>query len=120
MNKNHVNMIICILLLLLPLSSCSESSFPTGTFVSDSGDYQFTLTDDGGFTFSEFGTVAARGTYSIHANEFTFETDSFCGSTKGTYTWTFADDTLLFKLKGFDGCPARAYSIRNIPYHEEE
>lgn len=100
--------------------TCSKSSFPTGTFNAEDGFYQFVLNDDCSFTFLEAGEIVARGTYSIHANEFTFETDNFCGSTKGTYTWTFADDTLLFKMKGFDGCPARAYSIRNIPYHEEE
>ena len=120
MNKNHVNMIICILLLLLPLSSCSESSFPTGTFMSDSGDYQFTLTDDGSFTFSEAGFVAARGTYSIHANEFTFETDSFCGEREATYTWTFENDTLLFSVKGKDYCSARLLTIDQIPYHKEQ
>ena len=119
MNKNHVIMIICISLLLIPLSSCSESSFPTGTFVSDSGDYQFTLTDDGNFTFSEVG-VAARGTYSIHANEFTFETDSFCGEGEATYTWTFENDTLLFTVKGKDNCSARFITINHIPYHKEQ
>jgi hypothetical protein len=120
MNKNHVKMIICILLLLLPLSSCSESSFPTGTFVSDSGDYQLILIDNGSFTFSEFGTVVARGIYSIHANEFTFEMDSFCGEREATYTWTFENDTLLFSVKGEDHCSARFITINHIPYHKEQ
>ncbi len=120
MNKKLVTMVICISLLLLLLSACSKSSFPTGTFVAEDGFYQFMLADDGSYTFSERGTVAARGTYSIHANEFTFETDSFCGDREVTYTWTFENDTLLFSVKGTDYCSARLLSIEQIPYHKEQ
>ena len=74
MNKNHVITIVCIFLLLLALSSCSKSSFPTGTFVVKPNIeiYRFILKGDGSWTFSEYGRVVARGNYSIHGNEFTF------------------------------------------------
>ena len=123
MNKNHVTTIICISVLLLPLASCVKSSFPTGTFVAKSGDYRFMLTDNGSFTFSEFGQVVARGTYSIHANEFTFETDSYCdgiGAGKATYTWTFKNDKLLFTVKEKDKCYDRFGTINLLPYHKEQ
>ena len=123
MKKNHVTIIICISLLLLPLSACFESSFPTGTFVANSEFYRFMLADNGSFTFSEGGQVVATGTYSIHANEFTFETDSYCdgiGAGKATYTWTFKNDTLGFQRKGKDKCSDRYGSIHNIPYHKEQ
>ena len=123
MKKNHVTIIICISLLLLPLSACFESSFPTGTFVANSGFYRFMLTDNGSFTFSEGGQVEARGTYSIHANEFTFATDSYCdgrGAGKATYTWTFKNDTLLFTIKGKDKCYDRFGTIYLIPYQKEQ
>lgn len=120
MNKNYVTTIICVSLLLLLLSSCSKSSFPTGTFVSESGYWGFMLTDNGSWTFSEGGYVAARGAYSIHANEFTFETDSYCGAGKATYTWTFENDTLLFTVKGKDKCYARFSTMHLIPYHKEQ
>jgi hypothetical protein len=84
------------------------------------------LTDSGSFTFSEFGRVAATGTYSIHGNEFTFETDSYCDVKlinlvqKATYTWTFENDTLLFMVKGRDMCSGRFRTINLIPYHKEQ
>jgi hypothetical protein len=123
MNKNHLIMIICISLLFLPLSACFEASFPTGTFVANAGYYQLSLTDKGSFTFSEYGEVAARGTYSIHANEFTFETDSYCdgiGAGKATYTWAFQNDTLVFTIKGEDKCSERFYTINLLPYLKEQ
>ncbi len=124
MNKNHLVMIICISLLLLPLSAClTGPNFPTGTFVAYSGFYRFMLTDNGSFTFSESGQVVATGTYSIHANEFTFDTDNYCdgiGAGKATYTWTFKNDTLLFTIKGKDKCSARFESINLIPYQKEQ
>ena len=123
MNKNHLIMISCILPLMFLLSAClTGPSFPTGTFVSESGYYQFMLTDNGSWTFSEYGKVAAKGAYSIHANEFTFETDNYCdgkGAGKATYTWTFKNDTLVFTIIGKDKCSDRFRTIHSILYHKE-
>jgi len=77
------------------------------------------LFSNGSWTFSEEGYMVAKGNYSIHANEFTFETDSYCG-TGATYTWTFRDDILLLKGKGKDMCHSRFDSINLIPYHKEQ
>ena len=117
-------MIGCFLPLMFLLSAClTGPSFPTGTFVSEYGYYRLMLTDNGSWTFSEYGHVAATGTYSIHANEFTFETDSYCdgmGSGKATYTWTFKKDTLVFTIKGKDKCSPRFGTTHSIPYNKEQ
>jgi hypothetical protein len=128
MNRNYLVSIGGILSLMFLLSACLTgpsipTGFPTGTLVAYSGFYQFMLTDDGSWMFSEGGYVVAKGTYSIHDNEFTFETDSYCdgaGAGKASYIWTFKDDTLLFQVKGEDKCVGRYYSMHNIPYHKEQ
>jgi hypothetical protein len=123
-----------LLFTMLVATACVSSAgdttkFPTGTFVTDSGRYQIILTDNDSFTFLESGwgganfSVAARGTYSIHTNEFTFETDSYCdgiGAGKATYTWTYKNDTLSFTIKGEDKCSARLDSMVNDPFHKEQ
>jgi lysophospholipase L1-like esterase len=93
---------------------------PKGRFAAKDGDWVLTFDDDGRFTFSESGVVAASGTFSIQGNELTWETDSYCGNAalmKATYTWTFENDTLLFQLKGKDNCADRLAVLDNIPYH---
>lgn len=94
-------------------------TFPTGTFAAKDGDWVLTFDDDGGFTFSESGTVAASGTYSVQADELTWESDSYCGNAelmKATYTWTFESDTLLFQVKGKDSCADRQAVLDSISY----
>jgi hypothetical protein len=98
-------------------------NFPTGRFAARDGGWVLTLDDDGSFIFSESGTVAASGTFSIQGSELTWETDSYCGnaaSMKATYTWTFENDTLLFQVKGKDNCADRLAVLDKIPYHKEE
>jgi len=100
-----------------------KSIFPTGKFTAKDGDWVLTFDDNGSFTFSEYGNVAASGTFSIQAKELTWETDSYCdprGVGKSTYTWTFKDDTLVFQVKGEDKCSDRLGVVGNIPYHKEQ
>ncbi len=126
----RIVMIICISLLLFPLSSCSKSSvptstvppgtFPTGTFEAISGFYRFIFNEDGSWTLRELTSVM-KGIYSVDGNEFTFETDSYCdgeSAVKGTYTWTFENNTLFFTVKE-DKCQIRVGSMR-LPYHKRQ
>ena len=97
-----------------------KSAFPTGVFAAKDSDWVLTLDGDGNFTFSESGAVAASGTVSIQANELTWETDSYCdptGAGKATYTWTFEDDVLMFRVKEEDKCVDRLSAIDNVAYH---
>jgi len=99
-----------------------KSTFPTGKFTAKDGDWVLTFDDNGNYTFSDHGKVEASGTFSIQANEVTWETDSYCdlrGGGKSTYTWTFEDVTLLFRLKGEDKCSDRVDTLDNVPYHKE-
>jgi hypothetical protein len=123
MKTDRVTMIVCISFLLLPLCACSRSNFPSGTFATKSGSWILTFTDEGNFTFTEFSTIATEGTFSIQANELTWETDSFCdriGAGKATYIWTFEVDTLLFQVKGEDKCAGRLSVLDNVSYHKEQ
>ena len=107
---------------LLVGCSGTETDFPEGTFSARNGGWVLTL-DDGSSTFSEYGTVEAIGTFSIQANEVTWETDSYCdpeGAGKATYTWAFEDDILLFQVKGEDKCSGRLGALDNVPYHLED
>ena len=100
----------------------SGPSFPVGTFVAESGSWALKFTDEGEFTFLESGRVDAVGTFSIKANELTWETDSYCDrgdAGKSTYTWTFENDALLFQVKGDDKCAARLAVLDNVSYHKE-
>ena len=100
----------------------SGPSFPAGTFVAESGSWVLQFTDEGEFTFLESGRVDAVGTFSIKADELTWETDSYCdteGAGKATYTWAFEDGTLLFRVKGEDKCAARLAALDNVSYHKE-
>lgn len=100
----------------------SGPRFPVGTFVAEAGSWVLTFTDEGEFTFFESGRVDAVGTFSIKANELTWETDSYCDrgdAGKSTYNWTLEDDTLLFQVKGDDKCAERLAALDNVPYHRE-
>jgi lysophospholipase L1-like esterase len=101
-----------------PIEIEPVAAFPEGAFAAKDGDWVLAFDDDGTFTFSESGTVAASGTFSIQANELTWETDRYCDRAgKATYTWTFENDTLLFQVKGEDECADRLAVLDNVSYH---
>ena len=110
------------ILLLFPLAACARQSFPHGTFAPQFGPYRVTFKNDGSFVFTESGTVASTGTYSIQGNELTWDTDSYCaarGPQKATYTWSFANDELVLKAKGTDGCAMRG-PLYSVPWHLQQ
>ena len=87
--------------------------------MAEDGDLVLTFDNEGNFTFLDSGTVAASGTFSVQADELTWETDSYCGNSelmKATYTWTFENDRLLFQVKGKDSCADRRAVVDSIPY----
>ena len=100
MDKKHLTCITCILSMLILLSACTGSKFPTGTYVSET--FQTEFNDDGSFIFPIGEQVLSKGTYSVQGDELTWETDSYCdeiGGGKAIYTWTFENDTLLFEVR---------------------
>lgn len=114
----------CILLFLLPLSACSGSTFPYGTYTADSGSIDtIVLNADGSFTFTGYGIEISSGTFSIRGNELTWDTDAFCDERDGgkaTYHWTLDGDDLRFQLQGEDGCTGRVNSLHSGAFHLEK
>ena len=125
MGKGSILVYVVTILFVTLLVGCdgNENDFPTGVFTARNGFWELILDDDGSFTFSEGTRVEASGTFSIQANEFTWETDNYCDSReagKATYTWTFEDGILLFQVKGNDKCFDRLDVMDNVPYQIEE
>lgn len=123
MNKIYVLGSFCLLFLFLSLCACSTGpSFPYGTFVGPADFYHVVLKKDGSFTFLDNKTVTSEGTFSIHGNELTWETDSHCAAVdaqKATYTWTFDNDNLELDVKGNDKCTDRL-DVYRFPYHLQQ
>ena len=110
--------------MLVAVSACAESDFPTGTFSAEDGYFKFEFMEDGKWNLQEGGAIRNMGTYSVQGNEFTWERDQGCDSltgksTKSTYTWTFKNRTLLFEVKGEDKCDRRFQGINSTPLYKE-
>jgi hypothetical protein len=125
MSKEAMVRFALAFLFVVLLVGCGSTAtdIPTGVFSARSGIWELTLDDDGNSTFSEDGIVEVSGTFSIRANELTWETDSYCdlrGAGKATYTWTFEDNILLLQVKGEDRCFDRLDVLDNIPYQKED
>ena len=125
MSKGAVLIYAVAFVLAALLAGCSgaDNGFPTGTFSANNGEWVQTFDEDGSSTFLENGTIIASSTFSIRANELTWETDSYCdarGAGKAAYTWAFEDGVLLFQLKGEDNCSDRIGALDNVPYHKDD
>ena len=114
--KKHL-MLICIvgLSVLVLLSACGRTDFPTGTYATSLGLNELEFSEDGSFVLrdsalGEFG-VKESCTYSVQDGELTFENSEYCDARDAgiaTYTWTLESDTLTFTPVGEDECTDRA------------
>jgi hypothetical protein len=96
---------------------------PMGTYSAKDGDYILELGDDNSFTFTENGSYITSGTFSQNGNEITWETDLYCdqlNSGKATYTWTFTNNRILFRMKGTDKCHDRMGVYLGVPYVKQQ
>ena len=103
-------------------ASTPEAIFPAGTFGTGDGTWKLVFKGDGTFTFSMADQGSASGTYSVHGNEITWETTDYCDQNnlgKATYTWAYANETLVFQVEGEDPCFYRGEKLQNIPYHKK-
>ena len=66
------------LILLILLTSCTETQFPNGVFVRENRFAQYEFTENGQFVTWLNGIKENEGTFSINGNEFTWETDVVC------------------------------------------
>ena len=119
MNRKYLSIIVCILLMLVAVSACGESDFPTGTFSVEGGYLTFEFTEEGEVFQYVDGSLAHEGNYSVRGDEFTWKSHTFCGDKKATYIWTYENDALTFTLKGEDNCPIRVDLFPNKPYYKE-
>jgi hypothetical protein len=96
-------------------------TIPIGKYSHLDDKYILEIGEENSFTFIENGSVAAVGTYSINGNEFTWETDSYCGNDeKATYVWHYEDNMLSFQLIDKDNCGDRKTVIDGLTYYKEE
>jgi len=105
--------IISILLFMyfIVLTGCVQN-LPRGKFQAEEPGDIVTLdfTNSGEYKVYVNGCLVDNGIFSIHGNEITWETSTYCkakGSEKATYTWTIDNDTLKFQVKGEDNCGSR-------------
>ena len=98
-----------IVLLLLAACAPPTPEFPTGRFVGPEGLDEFEFNEDGTFSyfFEQSSTPEVVGTYSIDGDLYTDETNSSedCPF-PGSYTWTYDDPILTFRLVE-DECEGR-------------
>jgi hypothetical protein len=119
MNRKYLGIAVCIVLMLVTVSACAESDFPTGTFSIEGGYLKWEFTKNGKVFEYQDGSLVQEGIYSVRGDEFTWESHTFCGDKKATYIWTYENDTLLFTLKGEDDCSIREHFFNNKPYYKE-
>lgn len=110
MVKIFVKIMIFTLPLLL-LAACSaggsDSSFPTGRFVSvSSPDNSYEFGKDNTWSYYLGKLMGAKGTYRVENNLWIEEGTDECPF-PGTYEWTYDGKTLTFKLQGEDACVPR-------------
>ena len=118
MNKRYLSIIICILLMVIAVSGCGKSDFPTGTFSIEGGYYKFEFTEGGEGLRYEDDSLMSQGTFSVRGDELTWKSHSFCAK-KATYIWTYENDALTFTLKGEDTCAARVFFLDNRTVYQE-
>ena len=119
MKKRYLSIVVCIVLMLVAVSACAESDFPTGMFNVEGGYFKFEFTEDGEGIRYEDGSLMSQGTFSVRGDELTWKSHTFCGDKKATYIWTFENDALTFTLKGEDNCPARVFFLDNRTFYNE-
>jgi hypothetical protein len=119
MNRKYLSIVVCVVLILVAISACAKSDFPTGTFSIEYGYYKYEFTKDGEVFQYHNDSLVGEGTYSVRGDEFTWKSHSFCGDKKATYIWTYENDALVFTLKGEDSCAGREDLFANIPFYKE-
>jgi hypothetical protein len=121
MKNNKLLLIVPILVLLsLLLAACSsEASFPTGRFIkSGSTTHALVFNEDGTLAVMEGSTTLVVGKYSVDADIFTFESDSF-GCPAVNMKYTFDGTNLTFNYAGSpedDPCVPRRGDFDNVTY----
>ena len=119
MKKKYLGIVVCLLLILVAVSACAESDFPTGMFIVEGGFYKMEFTEDGEGIRYEDAALISQGTFSVRGDEFTWKSHTFCGDKKATYIWAYENDALTFMLKGEDTCAARVFYLDNRTFYKE-
>jgi hypothetical protein len=119
MNRKYLSIVVCIVLMLVTVSACAESDFPTGMFIVEGGYYELEFTEDGEVFKYTDGSLDNQGIYSVRGDEFTWKSHTFCGDKKAIYIWTYENDAIIFTLKGEDNCPARVFFFDNRTFYKE-
>jgi hypothetical protein len=100
-----------------------KCDFPTGLFVHEGRkDWTLQYKEDGSYIFYDNDQVDATGTYSIHNNLYTEDTEypPCSHPRKATYTWAFDGHRLIFHLVGEDDCTARKQSLDGVTWVKQK
>jgi hypothetical protein len=118
-------LMICMVLVLIPLVSCSPSTgaaakFPTGKFVNESDPARGMLFNEDGTWAGYLGGIdpVVEGTYSVKGDLYTETSNNDDSEPKcqgpATYKWSFDGTKLTFTLVGEDPCRPRRAAYDSI------
>ena len=99
---------IALVMILIVVGCSSKAIFPTGIFANK--DWTWEFFPDGSY-YADGPDAHESGTYSVTGDQITIEGD-FCPEIIGTYTWTYKNEALSFRLIS-DKCTSRMDTVRN-------
>ncbi len=121
MKIRHRIVVPVMLFVVLLLTACSSPKFPYGSYVSADGSSRMLFKSDGTYMAYSGGLLVDQGTFSIQGNEIHWETSTDCyPQGKGSYTWTYQNAILVFRVKGVDSCPGRQAAIDSVQFHPKQ
>ncbi len=125
MNAKKLSLLVLgLLLALLTLSACGESSqetnFPVGKFVTPGSTFSgLYFGDDGTWYAFDYGEHLAEGTYTIKGDTYTEKTNNAGCSAPISFHYTFDGTYLKFQYIGDpakDDCEGRRNAFNNTTY----
>lgn len=116
MKEKCFGFIVCALLLIITLSACVSTRFPTGLFSQLTMKHcvqklnkNYTWTND------VYGSTVSSGTYSISDNLFILRMNPINDATNTSvfiYEWSYEDDILTLTLLGNDEYPEQFRHVK--------
>ena len=119
MNRVVLYFTFLILVSILASGCCEQVSiFPVGAYVANTGGQGYVLDFECGGKYTAVlagSEMLADSTYRATAETITFSADSVCAEA-ATYAWIRDGETLIFKLRGEDGCSRRREMLQDVVY----
>jgi hypothetical protein len=125
--KYFISIVLMLVVLLAACSSAIQPAptltpmlFPYGTYVDEAGNLKLILNSNGRMTIAYTGAGGdlAYAKFGVNGNEVNWTTynDCFAEKALATYTWSYENNILLFKVKGNDFCFTRKATIEDVKW----